>query len=343
MCQLTASTSSGVSMTRSSVDRLCPVLAAIGLLTLGCGGGGGDGGTPPPTTAIAKTSANSGDAQSGTVGEALAAPLQVIVTEGGTPSVGTTVTWSTTAQNASLSETSTPTDANGVATTDWTLGTVAGTQSAQAALTGASGSPVTFTATAAADAPVSLTKVSGDAQVAPVNTQLPDALEAKVSDQFGNGIPGVTVNWGAFGDATVSATTVPTNSSGISPVTVTLGSTEGPITISASADVVPGTLLDFTATATAASTTADITVANNSFTPKTITIAAGTTVTWTWTGTALQHNVVPDATQPTTSGTPVNGPHTYDFTFNTPGTYLYYCSNHGAAGGIGMSGTITVQ
>jgi plastocyanin len=87
-----------------------------------------------------------------------------------------------------------------------------------------------------------------------------------------------------------------------------------------------------------------ISVVNNSFSPSTLTVAAGTTVTWTWSSTAVDHNVVPDdGTTPTTSGAPTNGPHSYTFTFNAPGTYRFHCQVHGGAGGVGMSGTVVVQ
>jgi plastocyanin len=52
--------------------------------------------------------------------------------------------------------------------------------------------------------------------------------------------------------------------------------------------------------------------------------------------------VVPVATLPTGSGTPADAPHTYQFKFDTPGTYQYYCAVHGSPG-AGMSGTVTVQ
>jgi plastocyanin len=70
------------------------------------------------------------------------------------------------------------------------------------------------------------------------------------------------------------------------------------------------------------------------------TIAAGDTVTWTF-ADAEPHTVTSDSGafdsgQPQTGGT-------YQFTFNSAGTYDYYCAVHGAAGGLGMSGTITVQ
>ncbi len=320
-------------------------LAPLGLLfsavLLGCGGGDGNGGTPPSTRTIAKASTNSGDAQTGTVAQPLANPLQVVVTENGAPSSGETVAWSTTAPNASLTASST-TDANGIASSAWTLGTVSGSQTAQATLSGASGSPVSFTATASPGPATALAEAGGDEQTGVINTQLASAVQAKAMDQFGNGVAGVAVGWAASG-ATVSAASVPTDAAGISAVNVTLGGTAGPVTITATADALAGSPLTFTATATTTPTTATINVVNDAFSPATTTVAAGTTVTWTWVAGAFNHNVVPDATEPPRSGNPVNAPNSYQHTFNTPGTYRYHCEIHGAAGGGGMSGTITVQ
>lgn len=86
-----------------------------------------------------------------------------------------------------------------------------------------------------------------------------------------------------------------------------------------------------------------VSITNNSFGPATLTVAPGTRVTWSWAANALNHNVVPDAAEPLTSGAPRNGPSTFDHTFNTAGTFRYHCVVHGAAGGVGMSGTIVVQ
>jgi plastocyanin len=69
-------------------------------------------------------------------------------------------------------------------------------------------------------------------------------------------------------------------------------------------------------------------------------IRAGDTVTWTF-ADAAPHTVTSD-TGAFDSGQPQTGG-TYQFTFNSAGTYDYYCVVHGAAGGLGMSGTITVQ
>lgn len=74
----------------------------------------------------------------------------------------------------------------------------------------------------------------------------------------------------------------------------------------------------------------------------TTTITAGDTVHWTWTG-AAPHSVTADggAFDEPAGSSKTTG--TFDMTFNTPGTYRYYCRIHGGAGGVGMSGTIVVN
>jgi plastocyanin len=66
-------------------------------------------------------------------------------------------------------------------------------------------------------------------------------------------------------------------------------------------------------------------------------------VGWVWPAGSINHNVRPDATEPTTSGAPTDGPHEYRFTFTTAGTYRYHCAVHGGPGGVGMSGTVIVE
>jgi plastocyanin len=183
--------------------------------------------------------------------------------------------------------------------------------------------------------------VGGDQQSAPVETALPNPLVVNVADQFGNGVPGVSVNWATTGDATLSAPTVISDASGNSAVGVTMGSTEGPITITATAGELTGSPVTFTATAAAPGpVTATVNVVNNSFQPGALSVAAGTTVTWRWGPSAVNHNVAPvGGTEPSRSGAPESAPATHNHTFNTPGTYSYQCEVHGPS----MSGVITVQ
>jgi plastocyanin len=86
-------------------------------------------------------------------------------------------------------------------------------------------------------------------------------------------------------------------------------------------------------------------VSNLTFSPATLTISHGTTVTW-MNGDAIAHT----ATSSSSSAEAFNsgqlgGGGTFTHTFNTAGTFHYYCQNHGFDGNppTGMSGTITVN
>lgn len=77
-------------------------------------------------------------------------------------------------------------------------------------------------------------------------------------------------------------------------------------------------------------------VGNNFFNPSSTTVAAGSTVTWTWNSSGVAHDVVfNDGT--VESG--VKGSGTFSHTFSVAGTYPYHCSIHGTP----MSGTIIVK
>src|SRR5579871_1832079 len=81
----------------------------------------------------------------------------------------------------------------------------------------------------------------------------------------------------------------------------------------------------------------DVEVANFAFTPSTLTVKVGTTVTWHFNQPSAPHNVVSLSTpQLFNSGTP-KGTGTFSFTFTTPGTYPYLCQVHPT-----MRGTIVV-
>lgn len=89
-----------------------------------------------------------------------------------------------------------------------------------------------------------------------------------------------------------------------------------------------------------AAKSAEIDIVNFAFTPKTLTVARGTAVTWD-NKDEEPHNVVdvPSGGKPRVfrSGG-VDGGEKYTFTFNDPGTYKYICSIHPR-----MEGTIVVK
>jgi len=72
------------------------------------------------------------------------------------------------------------------------------------------------------------------------------------------------------------------------------------------------------------------------FSPDTVTVAAGTTVTWENTETGIAHTATSDE-DVWTSGT-LNEGDEFSFTFDEAGTFAYFCTIH-----PDMTGTIVVE
>ncbi|MFQ5708455.1 MAG: Ig-like domain-containing protein [bacterium] len=85
------------------------------------------------------------------------------------------------------------TDANGIATANLTLGTVAGSYTVEASF--AALTPVVFTETAVADSAETITKILGDGQTAPPGQTLTDPFGVELRDQYGNLVPNFDVNF----------------------------------------------------------------------------------------------------------------------------------------------------
>jgi plastocyanin len=79
----------------------------------------------------------------------------------------------------------------------------------------------------------------------------------------------------------------------------------------------------------------DVTIENMAFTPASLTVKKGLTITWT-NKDSLAHTVTSDSGSELSSGTIAPGS-TYSHNFSTVGTYKYHCSIH-----PNMTGTITV-
>ena len=189
----------------------------------------------------------SGDGQAGMVGEPLAQPLVVRVTDAyGNPIAGANVSWSAGA-GGSVTPSSGVADANGYAQAAWTLGTVAGEQhvtasSGQSAIT-------VFTAAAAPGPPVDASPASGDGQAAPAGGQLAQPLVAKVVDMYGNGVAGVAVQWEVTaGGGSVDPATSTTDAAGMASTRLTLGPAPGPNRVTARAAGLPAVVFSATAT-----------------------------------------------------------------------------------------------
>ena len=314
--------------------------AWIGVLLLAACSGGSE---PPPAGALVAARATpSGDGQSGPAGEALEDQLRVLVTRDGVPESGVTVTWATTGAGASMTPGSSVSDAQGIATSTWTVRQVVGATTATATVAGAAGSPVGFTATVVAGPASQMDIAGGSNQTGEPGEQLDLPLLVEVTDEFGNAVAGVSVDWQVtLGGGSVTPQNSTTDANGATGTQFTLGPAEGPQAAQGIAAGLAGSPAIFNATAAVAVPGTGVVVSNNEFTPAVRTVPAGTTVVWTWTNTGAEsHSVRSTGTPSFPSSAILTGSgSTYSHQFNTPGTYTYDCEVHGAA----MTGSIVVQ
>lgn len=77
-----------------------------------------------------------------------------------------------------------------------------------------------------------------------------------------------------------------------------------------------------------------VTVANRAYTPQTITISVGDTVSWVFDDGGMAHDVVADDRSFRSPLMTTNG---YRHTFTEPGTFTYHCTPH-----PDMTGTVIV-
>ncbi|HEX9148413.1 MAG TPA: plastocyanin/azurin family copper-binding protein [Thermoanaerobaculia bacterium] len=78
-----------------------------------------------------------------------------------------------------------------------------------------------------------------------------------------------------------------------------------------------------------------------SFSPATLTVAPGETVTWSF--QAFHTSTSDSQTGPETWDSGLLSSGTFSHTFQTPGTYPYYCAVHSYAGGTAMNGVVEVS
>ncbi len=161
------------------------------------------------------------------------------------------VTFSVTAGAGTITSASVTTDASGQASTDWTLGTTAGTQTVRASVTSNAAINQDFTATASPDMPVALSLVGGNMQTGLVNQPLANPIEVMVADQFGNGVSDQPVTFSLPpGTGSLGTTDANTGTDGLASTTWTLGPATGIQTAEATAAGLTGSPIAFTATGT---------------------------------------------------------------------------------------------
>ena len=194
-----------------------------------------------------QATATGGDGQAAVVDTDFASALVVLIVDdeaNPVPNASVTFAAPTSGATAVLAATSVATDATGHASVTVHAGTVTGTYTVTATTAGAA-APVQFTLTNTPGPAVSLIAGEGSTpQSATVNTAYAAPLTAILADQFGNGIPGVTIAFAAptLGPTgTLSAPTAVTDASGRASVTITANTTAGPFAVTASTATVEGT------------------------------------------------------------------------------------------------------
>ncbi|MBM3908749.1 MAG: IPT/TIG domain-containing protein [Gemmatimonadetes bacterium] len=190
----------------------------------------------------------SGNNQTGRVGSVLPTALAARVADRlERPVAGTTVSFSAAIGSGSVAGTQAATDAQGIATASWTLGTTPGVKSVAAFV---SGLPIAaFNATATVGPAAALSASAGNNQVSGLSATLPVPPAVKVADAFGNGVAGVAVTFSvASGGGSATGTAAVSNDAGIATVgSWIMGPASGVNTLTATA--VGLSTVTFTATA----------------------------------------------------------------------------------------------
>jgi adhesin/invasin len=183
---------------------------------------------------VAKIFVNTATPASATVGTTLSAvPIGILADVAGQPVADAPFTLTPGVGTVSVSPSTGISGADGTVTADsWQLGTTAGDQEVVIRVS-ETVAPLLVRIQGTAAAPDSLTKISGDdpIQSAPPGTDLASAFVVQVLDQYGNGVPGVFVQWRAC-DGSVDKKT-PTDGSGSTSIVVTTESQPGPSCVKA--------------------------------------------------------------------------------------------------------------
>ncbi|MDH3367317.1 MAG: hypothetical protein OEO17_05700, partial [Gemmatimonadota bacterium] len=216
--------------------------------------------TPTPATDLAIVS---GDDETGPVASVLPNPLVVLATDiDGNPAANASVQWTVTLNDGTASPPVSVTDANGLAATAWTLGSLAGENEVVATLIGGTPSSadssalpspaapsVTFIATGVPGPAAVLELVSGNAQAGTVGAALGQPLVARTTDLFGNLVSGTAVAFATPDGGSLAPSAATTSAAGLAQSAWTLGTVAGTQTATATSAGLAGSPLPFTATA----------------------------------------------------------------------------------------------
>src|SRR6267143_76326 len=175
-----------------------------------------------------------GNAQTATVATALPASIKVNAANpyNGQPDVGATVNFSDGGKGGSFNPASAVTDANGNASTIYTVPQKTGTYTLT--ISGSGFGNVTTTATATPGAATRIIAYGGARQTAAAGSSLANAIVAQAQDIYRNGVPGVTINFTANKGAVPNPSSVVTDANGLARTTLQLPTTVSTVTVTAS-------------------------------------------------------------------------------------------------------------
>jgi hypothetical protein len=206
---------------------------SIHLLLLACLTAGACADQSPETLMVRQADSANGNGQTQLVDTYLHDPIRVLVTEEGTPKAGVLVVWETSGQGATVGQ-STLSGQDGMAQTFWKLPNTAGPQVATATVSGASGSPVTFVATALPGPPSRILIESGDGQNQTSGLVFAEPLAVRVTDRLSNRLAQVPVQWQVTaGSLILDAAVTNSGTDGIAEVELTAGPLGGAATVTA--------------------------------------------------------------------------------------------------------------
>jgi hypothetical protein len=195
------------------------------------------------------------DPQTAPAGKAVPEPPAVRVLDAADiPVPGYTVTFAVTVGGGSVTGGAAVTNEAGIASVgSWTLGPTEGPNALTATAGTLQGSPVTFSATAAAPIPAKVVRVSADPQTAPIASAVGDPPAVRVLDATNIPIPGYTVTFEVTsGGGSVTGAVAVTDATGFASVgSWRLGPSRGSNTVTATAGTLEGSPVTFSATAVA--------------------------------------------------------------------------------------------
>jgi hypothetical protein len=298
-----------------------------------------------------------GDNQVDSVGATLAPFRALLVNHRGEPVPGVVVHWLT--RRGSLSSESAVSGADGIAQVTLTLDTVAGTGwGATAGVMGLRGSPIVFNATAMPGTPVRVVASSGDGEWITSNEYAD--YEAGVTDQWGNYVEGVLVNWevvegaGSLEIARAATTRLHSSSQPVAVARFAPAPGQERAVLRATASGLPARP-DATFTSKVAAAAVRVALSDSfdyacfywgwctpTFSPREVEIQAGGTVVWRWAAGAVCDVVFEDMPVPPASST-MKGTGTHARTFTEPGVYRYRCTTNSSSFTEGVTGLVIVQ